>query len=187
MKKPLVATSKVVAAMMAVAECSTENDGGAKSDLKRGSSPLASQSSGTEADHNSADTTFTRMMIPHHVQAVEMGDIMLGKTGLDAKITALAANTTAAQNPEIVMMNAWLTGWSEPTAVVDHNSMNGMRTSEDLDKLPAAEGTEVSKLFLTQMSAHHEGVNEMVYKELASGENVDAVVLAKSIVAAQEK
>ena len=187
MKKLLIVSTSVVAGMIALAGCSTGTDNGSMPGMDHGTSATSAQPSASSKDNNAADTMFAQMMIPHHVQAVEMGDIMLGKTGLDAKITALAANTTAAQNPEIVMMNAWLTGWSEPTAVVDHNSMNGMRTSEDLDKLPAAEGTEVSKLFLTQMSAHHEGVNEMVYKELASGENVDAVVLAKSIVAAQEK
>ena len=67
----------------------------------------------------------------------------------------------------------------------DH-AMAGMMTSADLDKLKAAQGTEAAKLFLTQMTAHHEGALEMAKSEVADGKNTDALTLAKSIVSSQE-
>lgn len=185
MKKSLTVSATIVAAMLALAGCSTGTDGGSMPGMDHGSS-TTTQAPATAGGHNSADTMFAQMMIPHHAQAVEMSDIMLAKTGLDAKITALATDIKAAQGPEIKKMTTWLTGWSEPTAMSGNHSMNGMMSAADLDKLKAAQGNEASKLFLTQMIAHHEGAVEMAQSEVTGGKNADAVALAKSIVASQE-
>lgn len=154
--------------------------------MNHGTSTTSTQPSVSGTEHNAADTMFAQMMIPHHVQAVEMSDIMLAKKDLDAKIKALAEEIKAAQDPEITKMTTWLTGWSEPTAMAGSHSMNGMMTSADMNKLKAAEGAEASQLFLTQMIAHHEGAVEMAKNEVTDGKNADAVALAKSIVSSQE-
>lgn len=185
MKKSLTVSATIVAAMLALAGCATGTDGGSMPGMDHGGS-MTTQASATAGEHNSADTMFAQMMIPHHTQAVEMSDIMLAKTDLDAKITALATDIKAAQDPEIKKMTTWLTGWSEPTAMSGNHSMNGMMSAADLDKLKAAQGNEASKLFLTQMIAHHEGAVEMAQSEVTGGKNADAVALAKSIVASQE-
>lgn len=188
MKKSLIVSATIVATMITLAGCSTETDGGSMPGMDHGSTATSTSTSSTitGTEHNAADTMFAQMMIPHHVQAVEMSDIMLAKTGLDAKITALAEEIKAAQDPEIEKMTTWLSGWSESTAMAGGHSMNGMMTSADLDRLKAAEGTEASKLFLTQMIAHHEGAVEMAKTEVTDGKNGDAVALAKSIVSSQE-
>lgn len=185
MKKSLTVSATIVAAMLALAGCSTGTDGGSMPGMDHGSS-MTTQATATAGEHNSADTMFAQMMIPHHVQAVEMSDIMLAKTDLDAKVTALATDIKAAQGPEIKKMTTWLTGWSEPTTMSGNHSMNGMMSAADLDKLKAAQGNEASKLFLTQMIAHHEGAVEMAKSEVTGGKSADAVALAKSIVASQE-
>lgn len=186
MKKPLIVSATVVAAMIALAGCSTGTDGGSMPGMDHGTSATSAQPSASSKDNNASDTMFAQMMIPHHVQAVEMSDIMLAKKDIDAKITALAEEIKTAQDPEITKMTTWLTGWSEPTAMAGSHSMNGMMTSADLDKLNAAEGTEASKLFLIQMIAHHEGAVEMAQTEATNGQNADAVALAKTIVSSQE-
>lgn len=187
MKKSLTVSATIVAAMLALAGCSTGTDGGSMPGMDH-SGPTASSMEATVAggEHNSADTMFAQMMIPHHVQAVEMSDIMLAKTDLDAKITALATDIKAAQGPEITKMTTWLGAWGEPTTMSGSMSMNGMMSAADLDKLKAAQGNEASKLFLTQMIAHHEGAVEMAQSEVTGGKNAVAVALAKSIVASQE-
>ncbi|MHA7176929.1 DUF305 domain-containing protein [Arthrobacter sp. Sr24] len=187
MKKSLIVSATVVAAMIALAGCSTATDGGSMPGMDHGTTATTQASAtGTGTEHNAADTMFAQMMLPHHVQAVDMSDIMLAKTGLDARITALANEIKAAQGPEITKMTTWLTGWSEPTTMAGGHSMDGMMSPADLDKLTAAEGTEASKLFLTQMIAHHEGAVEMAKTEVTGGKNADAVTLAKSIVSSQE-
>ena len=129
---------------------------------------------------------FAQMMLPHHSQAVGMSEIMLAKPGMDTKIVALAKDIKATQAPEITTMTNFLKSWGEPTTMTGDHAMAGMMTSTDLDKLKAAEGTEAAKLFLVQMTAHHEGALEMAKTEVAEGKNTDAVTLATSIVSSQE-
>jgi uncharacterized protein (DUF305 family) len=140
--------------------------------------------------HNSSDALFAQSMIPHHAQAVEMSDLMLGKKGVNPAVTKLATDIKAAQGPEIERMNGWLKDWNEPTAMAGHgeagHSMSGMMSEDDLKALEAAQGGEADKLFLTQMIAHHEGAVQMAQAEIADGQNSDAVKLAEDIVAAQE-
>ena len=187
MKKSLTASAAVVAAMLALAGCSTATDSGSMTGMGHDSPAMTSPAPMTGGEHNAADTMFAQMMIPHHDQAVEMSDIMLAKTGLDPQITALAGEIKSAQGPEIKKMTTWLTGWSEPTAMTGDHAMEGMMTATELDDLTAAQDSEAARLFLTQMIAHHEGAVEMARTEVDGGKNADAVALGKSIVAAQER
>ncbi|CAN5642413.1 hypothetical protein BH09ACT8_BH09ACT8_60970 [soil metagenome] len=58
---------------------------------------------------------FTAQMIPHHQQAVEMSDMLLGKQGIDLRVLDLAKQIKAAQAPEIEQMQGWLALWGMPT------------------------------------------------------------------------
>ena len=189
LKKFLVLSTTALAAVVALAGCSTgadENMQGMDHSSTATSATADTQAPATNAQHNAADTMFAQMMIPHHVQAVEMSDIMLEKSDLDPKIAELAQDIKAAQAPEIQKMTDWLTGWSEPTAMAGDHGMDGMMTDADLDKLKSAQGTDASKLFLTQMIAHHEGAVKMAETEVTGGQNTDAIALAKDIVSSQE-
>ncbi|RAX46278.1 DUF305 domain-containing protein [Arthrobacter sp. AQ5-05] len=185
-KKFLVASTTALAAALVLAGCST-GTGDTMPGMDHSTSATSSMPA-TDAvgGHNSADTMFAQMMIPHHEQAVEMSEIMLAKTGMDPKIESLAQDIKAAQGPEIQKMKNWLAGWSEPATMAGNHGMDGMMTDSDLDKLKSAQGTEASKLFLTQMIAHHEGAVEMARTEVTDGKNADAVALAQEIVSSQE-
>ena len=187
MKKILTISAAALAAAIALSGCSTSADAGSMEGMDHGSSAMSTTQTQTiAASHNAADAMFAQTMLPHHSQAVEMSDIMLAKTGLDAKIIALAKEIKAAQSPEISTMTNYLSAWGESTTMTGDHAMAGMMTSTDLDKLKAAQGTEATKLFLTQMTAHHEGALEMAKSEVADGKNTDALTLAKSIVSSQE-
>jgi uncharacterized protein (DUF305 family) len=103
-----VATS---AALLALTACSnsTSSQGGQSTPATPSASPSA-----TEA-HNQADVMFAQHMIPHHQQANEMSDVILGKQGIDGRVVDLAKQIKAAQGPEIQQMQSWLSQWGQPT------------------------------------------------------------------------
>jgi uncharacterized protein (DUF305 family) len=143
-------------------------------------------SSSAAAQFNDPDIAFATLMIPHHQQAVEMADILLGKTGVDARVVDLATKIKAAQSPEIATMTSWLTAWGQPTPQpMDGMAMNGMMSPADMNALTNATGPDSSKLFLTQMIQHHQGAIDMAKEELSTGKNTDALALAKTISDAQ--
>ena len=135
---------------------------------------------------SAADVMFATMMIPHHVQAIEMSDTVLEKEGVDPEVAALAERIKAAQQPEITQMEAWLDEWGAPAAHMSgmgHGS--GMMSDEAMQALEAASGPEASRLFLEQMIVHHEGAIEMAEAELDNGQDPEAIALAEKIIADQ--
>lgn len=147
--------------------------------------------SSVSEDFNSADVMFAQMMVPHHVQAVEMSDLILAKDDIDPRVVTLAEEIKAAQQPEIDTLNTMLEAWGMPQAATDDMSMghgghmDGMMTEEDMQALEAATGPDASRLFLEQMILHHEGAVEMAQAQVDSGVNPDAVAMAQAIIGTQ--
>ena len=141
-------------------------------------------------EHNTADVTFAQQMIPHHEQAVVMAGLVDG-AGASGEVTALAAQITAAQDPEITTMKTWLDDWDADVEPADHDmdmdGHTGMMSGTDLDSLAGLSGAEFDRSWLTMMTAHHEGAVEMAETELREGRSDDARALAKDIIAAQQK
>jgi uncharacterized protein (DUF305 family) len=190
MKFSSFALAGVLAASLGLAGCAAGSgtSGGGMHSNHDSSSPMSSMVPDANADHNQADIMFAQMMIPHHAQAVEMSGIVLAKPGLPADVTALATRIKDAQAPEIETMTGWLKGWNVPTMMSDESGqgMSGMVDAEGLDKLKAAQGNEAARLFMEQMTGHHEGAIEMAGQEIGQGKYPDAIQLARDIVTAQE-
>ena len=203
-------TTRVTTALLAVslsvllAACGSDSSSTTEGSASTSKAAAASNSApdGTPAagPHNAADVMFATMMIPHHAQAVEMSRLLLDKDGVDPDVMALAEQIAAAQGPEIEQMRGWLAGWGSPVPESDGsmmgNDMGGMdhglgtmagtMSDEEMAKLESADGADGSRLFLQQMTAHHEGAVAMAKDELAAGENADAKALATAIISAQE-
>ncbi len=176
----LAASALTVA--LVLAGCSTTTTTTMPSDMPgmdHGSSSDASQ-------FNDPDIAFVTQMIPHHQQAVEMADILLGKTGVDPRVVDLATQIKAAQGPEITTMTSWLKSWGQPSPEpMGGMAMDGMMSPDDMNALTNASGADSSKLFLQQMIQHHQGAIDMANEELSTGKNADALALAKTIADAQ--
>ena len=109
-RRTLAVGVATLAALVVVGACSNPgNDQAAPSAVVTSTSASA-----TEA-HNQADAMFAQRMIPHHQQAIEMSDMLLGKQGIDQRVLDLAKQIKAAQAPEIEQMQSWLTQWGMPT------------------------------------------------------------------------
>ncbi|WP_172650865.1 DUF305 domain-containing protein [Rhodococcus opacus] len=65
--------------------------------------------------------------------------------------------------------------------------MSGMMSAEDMTALQNAQGVDASRLFLTQMIAHHQGAIAMAQTEIDSGQYPDAVAMARTIADTQQQ
>jgi uncharacterized protein (DUF305 family) len=156
-------------------------------------SPSAGSPADASGDHNATDVAFARQMIPHHEQAVEMAELVRGRTS-DPDVLDLAEHIARAQGPEIATMTAWLRAWGVPATStghampgMDHGSgMAGMMSEEEMTRLRQAEGDAFDRQWLSMMIAHHEGAVEMARTELADGADTEAKALARRIVDSQQ-
>ncbi|MET4430192.1 DUF305 domain-containing protein [Mycolicibacterium sp. 624] len=221
--KRIAAIAALAAAALTVSACSGEGGDTQASQTSPAVTATSTPTAGTEA-HNAADVTFAQGMIPHHQQAIEMSDMLLGKQDIDPRVVSLANEIKAAQGPEIEQLQGWLSQWgvSTPATTPGHDmptssmpgmpghdmptgsmpgmpghdmpggdmpgmSGHGMMSAADMAALEAAQGTEASRLFLTQMIAHHEGAVTMAQQEVDGGQDPAAVALARAIIDTQQR
>lgn len=147
------------------------------------------------AEHNAADIMFTQMMIPHHQQAVEMSEMLLAKDNIPADTREFAQGVIDAQGPEIDRMNAMLETWGQQPMPGDMGDMGdmggmggmgGMMSEQDMAALDNAQGTEAIRLYLEQMTAHHEGAVDMARNAVNNGQNPQTIALAEQVITDQE-
>ena len=179
-----LAITAALATAVTFTACSSNTGSGSMDGMNHGNSS-ASPAPGTGSGaHNDADIAFAMIMVPHHKQAVEMADLLLAKDGINTEVIALAEKIKAAQQPEITTMNSWLKAWGADTSTSDMGGMDhgGMMSEGDMNALDTATGLDASKLFLQQMTQHHQGAIDMANSEINEGKNRDALALAKKII-----
>ena len=67
---------------------------------------------------------------------------------------------------------------------MDHG-MGETMSKDDMAALDVAQGADAARLFLEQMTVHHQGALDMAQVEQTDGENADAIALAEKIVSDQ--
>ncbi|MFF3906719.1 DUF305 domain-containing protein [Streptomyces sp. NPDC001848] len=135
---------------------------------------------------NAADFSYARMMIDHHRQALEMTQLAPRRAESDA-VKRLAERITAAQQPEIASLEAWLTAHAKEDhgSSHQHDPMPGMATEAQLKRLRAAEGKAFDELFLKLMITHHGGAVTMAADVKAEGNNIRIEEMADDVIAQQ--
>ncbi|WP_327282124.1 MULTISPECIES: DUF305 domain-containing protein [unclassified Streptomyces] len=140
---------------------------------------------------NAADRTYVQHMVEHHRQALTMSALAPERASAEG-VKRLAERISAAQQPEIGSMEKWLARHPAPAGAPsggppghDHGAMPGMATEQQLARLTEAKGAEFDRLFLTLMTAHHEGAVKMAGEVLAAGNNGAVEEMANEVVATQ--
>lgn len=160
-------------------------------------SPPMMTAPAADGDHNQADVMFSRMMIPHHEDAIEMAKLAETRAN-STDVKALAAQIQAAQQPEINEMKGWLTSWGEPTmpagvgqgagapsGMPGGGMPGGMMGSGDMAKLEGLSGKAFDREFLTSMTSHHQGAIDMARAEQANGRYGPAKTMTANIIRTQ--
>jgi uncharacterized protein (DUF305 family) len=145
---------------------------------------------GQPAGFNADDVAFATNMIPHHQQAVELSALAPDRS-TNPELIELAKRISDAQQPEIQAMKVFLVQWNEnPDNATGHQghgaTMQGMVDGATMTKLGSLNGSEFDTLWLESMISHHQGAIEMAKAEMANGENVDAKLLAQTIIDTQQ-
>ncbi len=132
-------------------------------------------------------------MIHHHAQALDMTSLLSTRTDRQ-DMRALALRIELSQTAEIRMMQHWLPvrGEEVPGEHANHmpgaTLMPGMLTSEEMDRLAAAKGTNFDQLFLEFMIKHHAGAIVMVdelFAKPGAGQDSDIFGFTSDVVADQ--
>jgi len=131
---------------------------------------------------DSIDAGFARDMSRHHVQAVEMANLVPDRS-TDAEVRRLAFDIAETQNNQVGRMQGWLAlwglpqsggqpmTWMGPDAHAGHDMagmdmsesglMPGMATEQELANLRTLKGGQFDVEFLRLMIRHHQGGKEM--------------------------
>ena len=104
---PLAALAALTAALF-LSSCSTSASD-SHADHPQTDQPVIT---GQPAGYNADDVAFAANMIPHHQQAVDLS-AMVPDRCTNAGLVALADQISAAQQPEINVMNVFLVQWNE--------------------------------------------------------------------------
>ncbi|MEU7788973.1 DUF305 domain-containing protein [Amycolatopsis sp. NPDC049159] len=187
MRKKLFLGALAVASAAVLGACSSNDSmSGMES---HSSAPAPAPASGPRAGHNADDVTFARQMIPHHSQALDMAKLVPTRS-TNPKVVDLAGRIEKAQDPEIKLMQGWLSTWGASATStmpgMTSESMPGMMSADDMTKLDAANGTEFDRAWLAMMIKHHQGAVGMAEYELSKGSNPEAKALAQKIIDAQQ-
>ncbi|MCX6418306.1 MAG: DUF305 domain-containing protein, partial [Actinobacteria bacterium] len=127
--------------------------------------------SSSQSKANSSDAMFVQMMIPHHEQAIAMSTMAKNNTK-DVQVLALARDISAAQLPEIDLMQQWLidqvlpskshSGDSDMNHSMGHGmSDDGMLNQSQMTALSKARNDDFDRLYLRGMIEHHKGAIDM--------------------------
>jgi uncharacterized protein (DUF305 family) len=128
---------------------------------------------------DSVDAGFSRDMARHHLQGVEMANLVAERSA-DPEVRQLAFDISATQTNQAGRMQGWLALWGLPTSggdtmawmsdsgghsghdmEMDGGLMPGMATEDELTNLRRLSGTAFDVEFLRLMIRHHQGGREM--------------------------
>jgi uncharacterized protein (DUF305 family) len=140
-----------------------------------------------EGEFNHADIEFMQMMIHHHEQAIEMAELIPGRTDRQ-ELCELGPEIIEVQQAEIELMHDWLdeAGAEARDHELDHHDMEGMMSPEEMQHLREIDGQEFDCLFVEHMIHHHEGAIIMSEDVLEDGQADRVAELAEDVINVQE-
>ena len=152
---------------------------------------------------DSVDAGFARDMSAHHLQGVEMANLVPERS-TDPEVRQLAFDIAETQQNQVGRMQGWLALWGLPptggdtmarmgsdaghaghAADAPGDLMPGMATESELAELRSLSGTEFDVEFLRLMIRHHQGGYEMARYAAGHADVPSVATLAGTIADTQ--
>jgi len=199
---PLRATALAVAASLVLAACG-QGDPAVDESMEEPSTEEVEEEPATDGaadgEATEADVQFVQGMIPHHEGAIEMAELVEGRTERQELIN-LANEIIEVQDEEISQLRGMLDrmgademsmGDMGDMGDMDHGDMDGMddmgmMDAASMDELRQSEGDDFDRRFMEAMIVHHEGAIDMAERVRAEGRDDQVAALADDVIAAQE-
>jgi uncharacterized protein (DUF305 family) len=148
-------------------------------------------------DPNAVDTGFLQDMRTHHEQAVYLGLYFLELDGTSRDLRDIAREIVFGQGIDIGRMiqllrqygatetnesDVAMTWMNEPTP---NDRMPGLASEADIDKLLSSSGTAADQLFVSLMTAHHQGGIHMAEYALDHANVIEVRRFAFAMISSQ--
>ena len=132
------------------------------------------------------DAQFLDTMIAHHTGAVEMAQMVAGKTN-NQELKSFAQKIIADQAREIAQMKSWRESWFAGKTSALNMDLPGMKESMamDMNKLNSARDAAFDLAFVEAMTPHHVGAVVMSQDALKRAERPEIKTLANEIIKSQ--
>lgn len=145
--------------------------------------------SSAQPRENSPEVAFTRDMMAHHAQAVEM-TVLIRDRSTDPELRQMTLDMLLTQQNQVGQMFAWLELWGVTQEGLEPpmggmGEMMGMAAQREVNSLDTLAIEEAEIKFLQLMIRHHEGGVFMAQDILGKTKNAVVTRLAESIVASQ--
>ena len=155
----------------------------------------AGTASAATQSYNDVDAEFTRMMIPHHYQAIVMSELAPDRAA-DPELKSLADRILTEQGLEIQMMRGWQgrnglpvtdpeTAYQDLLTKPDMLEQMGMATKEEMDRLASLSGADFDRLYLDLMIPHHDGAVIMLRDVILNGSDQQLNQMAQDMMSTQ--
>ncbi len=131
------------------------------------------------------EVKFMQDMVAHHQSAVEMAQLVPTHTKRP-ELNTLAQNIISAQTKEIGQMTTWLAQWDNAKPYPSSMDAPGMMDMMGgIDQMKNTKDAAFDKLFLTQMTMHHQQAVNMSNLVPQKSQRPELVTLSKNIIQAQ--
>ncbi|GAA2357562.1 DUF305 domain-containing protein [Saccharopolyspora halophila] len=156
----------------------------------------AGTASAAAQTYNDVDAEFTRMMIPHHYQAILMSELAPDRAA-DPELKSLADRIHTEQGLEIRMMQGWQgrnglpvtdpeAAYQDLLAKPEMLEQMGMATAAEMDRLATLSGAEFDRMFLDLMIPHHDGAVVMLRDVILNGSDQELNQMAQDMMSTQK-
>jgi uncharacterized protein (DUF305 family) len=145
--------------------------------------------SGEPAGHNDHDISFGGSMIAYDQQGTDMAALVPARSVNPAVVTFAAKSATALRS-DIATLRALIVQWDQDQRSIPGGgqamAIEGMVDPATFAKLESLRGRDFDSLWLQSMISLDQGAIEISRTELAGGENVDFIGLARRIPDARQ-